>query len=98
MNKRSYKRINKVALRSSIAICILIIIIGTCGYLSVPMKELDLVIFRSSKGVFNNDIAMTIGRFCIFIAGVFTYPIVFISYRISYSLLIFKVEDISNTQ
>lgn len=96
LHHNNYRRIRKVARNSTIVICLVVILTGTCGYLTVPYITPDLVIFRNYNEVFSNDFFMTFAKITVFVACVFTYPVVYMSYRLSFSQIVFQEETMSN--
>lgn len=64
--------------------------------MTVPYITPDLVIFRNYGEVFYNDFFMTFAKITVFVACVFTYPVVYMSYRLSFSQIIFQEETMSN--
>lgn len=96
LNEKSVRRIQKVFRRSIIIDAAFYTIVGTTGYLSMPINTPDLIIQR--KKIFDSDLLMTIGR----IAFVFTLltkiPANYNSFRISFSEYFLRTSDPSNKQ
>lgn len=75
------RRVEKVFLRSVITEGIVFILIGTCGYLSVPIDTPALIVYRNS--IFNSDWILSIGKLLLILTGLFSYAPNFICIKIS---------------
>ena len=98
LNKNDYRRIRKVAKRSNVVITIIIIFSCVFGYLSSIVETPELVLFRSSKGVFSSDYFMTAAKFFVFLASVFSFPTMYISFRSSFFQLFYSRMTYSNKE
>ena len=87
------RRMKKVFRRSIMLDLIIYIPIAIAGFMTTPIKTVDLVIYRDS--IFDNDIFMTIAKICLSIDLFFAIPPNFHSFRCSFFQLVFHKEDVS---
>ena len=98
LKNNDYRRIRKVAMRSTVLITIVIWLTCIFGYLTAPYDSPELIIYRSSKGVLNNDWMMIVGKIGVLIAVIFSYPTIYTGFRISMFQLILRRVEYSNTE
>lgn len=82
LKNNGLRRIQKVFRRSIILDTVLYVLIGICGYLSVPYDVPALIINRTS--IFKNDAFMIIGRLGIAITLMLTLPANYNAFRLSF--------------
>ena len=94
MKDKSALRIQKIFRRSIMIDGFFYFVVGTVGYLTMPINTPDLIIQR--KKIFTNDIVMTIGRIAFFFTLLSKVPVNYNSYRISFCEIFFHNSEISD--
>ena len=94
LRNNTEKRINKVIFRSVGLNLIIYLSIAICGFLTSPLSNEPLIIFR--KKIFDNDIFMTIAKISLALDLYLCIPANYNSLRASFFLLIFKTDVIDN--
>jgi amino acid permease len=94
LKNNGLRRIEKVFRRSIILDTVLYVLIGVCGYLSVPYDVPALIINRTS--IFKNDAFMIIGRLGIAITLMLTLPANYNAFRLSFSEQVFGSTEITD--
>lgn len=98
LKKNDYRRIRKVAGRSSFVISTVTILACIFGYLTDPEDTPNMIIFRKAEGILSNDWAMTIAKIGVFIACVFSFPTMYAGFRMSFFQLVYKRMEFSNKE
>ena len=94
LKNNGLKRIQKVFRRSIILDTVVYLLIGLCGYLSVPDNTPEIIINRIS--IFKNDIFMIIGRLGISITLMLTLPANYNALRLSFMEQVFGNSELDN--
>ncbi len=94
LKNNAMRRIQKVFRRSIVLDCVLYIILGITGYLSVPYNVPPLIIDRLT--IFSNDFLMIIGRLGIAITLMLTLPANYNAFRLSMLEQIYGNTEVTN--
>lgn len=91
------RRINKVFTRAITIITVLLLILGTVGYLTMPENTNILIIFRDTIEKSDKDYFLTIGKILYVFSLIFTIANNFIVYRMTFfSILFNEGEELNN--
>ena len=96
LKNNTEKRINKVIMRSCFLNLIIYLSISVCGFLTEPISEEPLIIYR--KKIFDNDIFMTIAKISLALDLYLCLPAYYNSFRTSFFMLVFNKDTIDNTR
>ena len=94
LKNNTEKRINNVILKSICLDFIIYLSISICGFLTSPITQDPLIIFR--KKIFDNDIFMTIAKVSLALDLYLCIPANYNSLRASFFLLVFNTDVIDN--
>lgn len=92
LKNNNEKRINKVFFRSICLILIIYLFVAICGFITDPLSEEPLIIFR--KSIFKNDIFMNIAKIALALDLYLSIPTNYNSFRASFFLLVFNTDII----
>ena len=92
LKNNNEKRINKVFFRSICLILIIYLFVAICGFMTDPLSEEPLIIFR--KSIFKNDIFMNIAKIALALDLYLSIPANYNSFRASFFLLVFNTDII----
>ena len=92
LKNNNEKRINKVFFRSMCLILIIYLSVAICGFMTDPLTEEPLIIFR--KSIFENDIFMNIAKISLALDLYLSIPANYNSFRASFFLLVFNTDKI----
>ena len=91
------RRIKKVYKISIILDFFLYAIITISGFLTAPLNQPDLIIYRENNGVLSNDIFMILAKFAISISLIMSIAPNYNSFRISFIEFFFQTNEINDS-
>ena len=92
----SVKKINIVFIGSLLLDFIIYFLVSVCGFLTAPVKQPSLIIYRENNNVIGNDIFMTVAKLSICVCLSMAIPPNYNSFRISFMTLFFGTSEISD--
>ena len=96
LKNNTTKRIHKVFRRSLGLDFIIYFLVSVCGYLTAPLTQPSLIIYRENNGVIENDIFMTIAKLGITVCLSMAIPPNYNSFRISFLELFLGSNEITD--
>ena len=97
LKSNTERRIKKVYKISILLDFILYSIITISGFLTAPLNQPDLIIYRENNGVLSNDILMILAKFAIAISLTMSIAPNYNSFRISFIEFFFKTNEITDS-
>ena len=94
LKNNTEKRINNVILKSIFLDLIIYLFVAICGFLTSPITEEPLIIFRQK--IFDNDIFMSIAKISLALDLYLCIPANYNSLRASFFILVFDSDVIDN--
>ena len=95
LKNNTVRRINKVFRNSIILDLVIYSLVAIAGFLTCPVNQPSLIIYRENHGVLSTDIFMTIAKMGIAISLTMSIPPNYNSFRISFIEVVFKTNEIS---
>jgi amino acid permease len=92
----THKRINIVYIGSLLLDFIIYFLVSVCGFLTAPIKQPSLIIYRENNNVIQNDIFMIVAKLSICVCLSMAIPPNYNSFRISFMTLFFGTSEISD--
>lgn len=96
LKNRSISQINRLNNYGIVCILGLILIVGTCGFLSSPVEKLEIIILRKALG--NSDFLLSLGKIILCITIVCYICFNFSVARLSYFEMLYSSSVFTNTQ
>lgn len=96
LKNRSISQINRLNNYGIVCILGLILIVGTCGFLSSPVEKLEIIILRKALG--NSDFLLSLGKIILCITIVCDICFNFSVARLSYFEMLYSSSVFTNTQ
>ena len=96
LNNNTERRIKKVYKLSILFDFMLYSIITISGFLTSPLNQPELIIYRENNGVFSNDIVMLLAQSAICLSLTMSIAPNYNSFRISFIEFFFKTNKITN--
>ena len=90
------KKVNIVFIVSLLLDFIIYLLVSVCGFLTAPIKQPSLIIYRENNNVINNDIFMTVAKLSICVCLSMAIPPNYNSFRISFMTLFFGTNEIND--
>lgn len=96
LKNRSISSINKLNNYGIVCILLLILIVGTCGFISSPVEKLEIIILRKALG--NSDFLLSLGKIILCVTIVCDICFNFSVARLSYFEIVYSSSIFNNTQ
>lgn len=94
LRNNQIRRVNMLFKRSISLIYIIYLLISVCGFLSIPIKCPDLIVFRTS--IFEHDYFMTAAKFGMIFTLSMGIPVNYNAFRMSFFQLFWGTNEVHN--